>query len=259
MTDESKIPRLRAYASLSDEVGSMTRSPEANSLVAAFEDMIRLLRDMRVGYAVIGAFAVSAYVTERRSTRDIDVVVEKGNGERLRKHAPDYGFRETSAHGGPGGGILRFRHDGGAMLDVILNPTGFAELDKVNMFDWPELGKVAVASAEDVAWSKLCTQDEYGNRFPEKRAVDRGDLIAILRNNPHLANVLWKRFEEAKGLTFSKNTKSPLAAICREASIPPPGGSPILDNWILVSLAIVVGMGVILLVIALSIWLLNLT
>ena len=62
----------------------------------AFGDLVKLLRQADAKFALFGALAVAVYVPERRSTRDIDVVVDESYKEKLLQIAGEYGFTPPS-------------------------------------------------------------------------------------------------------------------------------------------------------------------
>ena len=65
--------------------------------------------------------------------------------------------------------------------------------------DWVDLERIQLPFAEDVsiAHAKLRTQQSRWPRSPDKRLVDRADLIRLLRDNPGLYECLRERAEPA--------------------------------------------------------------
>lgn len=215
---------ISSYVSQSEQVNG---TPGA--LTAAFRDLAALFASSGIDYAVFGAFAVAAYVPERRSTLDIDVVTREENLEEFRKLAPEYGFQEVPRED-EGVRIVRFRHRNGTMLDLILDSIGaFADLRQARMVTIQGLGEVRVASALDAAYSKMRTQRRDWPRSAAKRAVDRSDLIMLLQSQPDLVAQLEERIE-IKQPYLPPNEQNRyfemervLAEVTREAGLSPRG------------------------------------
>lgn len=189
-----------------------------DALAAALHDLVALLREVKSPYALIGAFAVAGYVAERRSTTDIDVVAAPDQWERIRAASGAHHFEELPK--GDDALIRSFMHRGGVRVDLILDDHGaFADLEKTNVVQVPGIGTVRVASAVDVAWSKLRTQSRNWTRDPQKRASDYSDLIGMLRRRPALAAELALRLVRGAD---PYDMRANLRRACADAGVPPP-------------------------------------
>jgi hypothetical protein len=250
--------RFRSYLRLSAEVNGGAAGASVNSLENGFRDMVAMFRAIGAPYALFGAFAVAAYVPERRSTLDIDVVAARTVSKAILDNAPAFGFREDR-QGQQDLPVLRFRHRDGALLDVILSPEGFADLQAVETVELPGIGPVPVASAVDLAFSKLRTQMKQWARAPEKRLTDRADLLALLKSNPDLPNDLLARLlkQPHAGRPAGQRQDDMLATfrqVCREGGFEAPRGAGTGSSLTVVAvvvailvglLAILAGLGVV--------------
>jgi hypothetical protein len=240
--------RFRSYLRLSAEVNGGAGQASPNALENAFRDMVAMFRAIGTPYALFGAFAVAAYVPERRSTLDIDVVAAPAVSQAILDNAPAFGFRE-SRQGQQDLPILRFTHRDGALLDVILSPEGFADLQAAETVEFPGIGPVLVASAVDLAFSKLRTQMKEWGRAPEKRLTDRADLLALLKNNPGLPGDLLARLRKQtqaarRGGGHEEDILATFREACREGGIevPPGTGKGLSRTAMTVLLAAMVGL-----------------
>jgi hypothetical protein len=215
--------RVRSYLSLSEQVNGFGSGGRAG-MAEALRDAVRMFQALKVEYALFGAFAVAAYVTEKRSTLDIDIVTTREAADLIRKAAPDFAF----APSGPAdqSAILRFRHSGGADVDFICDPLGFADLTKTVIVSIAHVGEVPVAAIIDVAYSKLRTQLERFQRGLAKKASDRADLINLIINNPGIVAVLREKAASSiegrsGGSVPGEKMTDLLEGICRDAGVEP--------------------------------------
>jgi len=93
MLKDSDSDRLLFYLDLADGAQDLYGQAAAY-LKDAFRDMVRMFNELGVHFVLFGAHAVALYVSERRTTQDIDVVTGEENMDRVRKHASRYGFSE---------------------------------------------------------------------------------------------------------------------------------------------------------------------
>lgn len=211
--------RLRAYLGLSEQVNGLGNGGRAG-MADALRDAVRMFRGLHLEYALFGAFAVAAYVPERRSTLDIDFVTRADAGAALAQAAPDFGFEVDPNH--REAPILRFRHRSGTILDILCDPLGFADLDKIRQIDLPGVGIISLADPLDVAYSKLRTQAATAQRDPQKRLIDRSDLVAMLREHPGLERELRARIPSVRATGLKRSERGEtlaqiLQAVCRDA------------------------------------------
>lgn len=221
MVDPSQS--LADYLTLSDEIRGLEDGPP-NAVRQAFRDLLRMLNDLEITYAMFGAFAMAAYVTERRSTLDIDVVARTEHLLLLRQRAAEYGFDELPKD--PEAVIRSFMHRNGVRIDLIFDDrAAFVDLDHTLTIDVPRVGRVVVADIVDVAFSKLRTQRSDWKRNPRKRAQDYADLVAMIGENPDLAESLARRLfppGTPPPDQVSRKLQAVLRQACIQAEVPPP-------------------------------------
>ncbi len=196
MSDKSNSDRFADYVRLGEEMRDIY-SENAGDFSEAIRDMIRMFQTLEIPYAVIGALAVAAYVDERRSTRDIDVVAPPEWKSKLISHAKEFGFVDfSSPEDSP---IQRVVHRNGVPLDIIFDTLGFADLRNTEIIELENIGQLRIAAILDIAYCKLLTQDPKFRRAEEKRLVDRADLVALLRKDKNLPTALLQRIGGAFG------------------------------------------------------------
>lgn len=186
----------------------------------ALKDAVAMLSALQMDFVLFGALAVAAHVPERRTTRDVDIVTSDEGAARIPQVASEYGFSKLSGPDG-GRGAMSFRHREGAVLDMICSSTGFADIQKASMVDFPGVGKIPVAVPEDLIWAKLRTQSVHWERDPQKRLTDRSDIIALLRSNPRAFSEVQRRFTGDRLLLNHQMSEMAraLEEIGREASV----------------------------------------
>ncbi len=207
--------RAKSYLDYNGEINAV-EGKGIHSFEDAFRDTIRMFNDLGIKFALFGAHAVAAYVSDHRATHDVDVVTSRENISTILRHASHYGFdRITEDDKAP---IQSFQHRSGIPLDIIFDARGFADLEQVRMLPFGNMGLVPVASPVDIAFSKLRTQSTDWQRKPEKRASDLADLIQLIRENPQLADQLMDRLGPIKPTEFAEtgNEKTRLRAILRD-------------------------------------------
>lgn len=189
-------------------------------------DAVRMLRELRVPFALIGAHAVAMNVKEHRSTDDIDVVAPSEHMPLVRQRSVEFGFIEQPKDAEAM--VRTFRHRSGGRLDIIFDDSGgFANLDAVQMVDLSGVGEIPVAAPLDIAYAKLRTQRRDWVRQEEKRVVDFADLVSMLRENPELARDLDERISlpartDAKESPHLIDMVIKLREACIQAGIAPP-------------------------------------
>jgi len=225
MGDDADARRMAEYLALSEEMRGGLGTNGSGALGNALRDTVALFRSAEVPYALFGALAVVQYVEEERSTMDVDVVSGPQWMERIRGLAVRHNFAELPADAEAR--IVRFRHRDGAQVDVIFDEKGFADLADARTVQVPGIGPVRVASAMDVAFSKLRTQEASWRRLPEKRAMDYADLINLLRHNEGLGGQLAARLRSRRGAGAEtpRELLGILQKACREAGLPPPAAT----------------------------------
>ncbi len=182
--------RLSTYLDLGESVMNLHRD-DPYRLKDAMRDAVSLLRAINAPFALFGAHAVAVYLTEHRSTEDIDFVVDASAADAFLARAAEFGFQDESEETDLP--IRRIRHHHGARLDIIFDTTGFADLNNTTTTTIPDIGEVPVAAIEDIAYSKLRTQRSDWPRDPQKRRADYNDLVALLNENPQLATSIEQR------------------------------------------------------------------
>ena len=220
--------------------------------------MVRMFNDLDIKFALFGAHAVAAYISDHRATHDVDVVTSRENISMILHHASHYGFDlVTEDDKAP---IQSFQHRSGIPLDIIFDARGFADLEQIRMIQFGNIGLVPVASPVDIAFSKLRTQSANWQRKPEKRASDLADLIQLIRENPQLADQLADRIKptEPPKITKADNEKTQLRAIlgdvCSKAKVPAPENAIRTPVFLIILVAVVV---LIAFFFALLVWLLT--
>lgn len=221
------------FLALSDDVGGLGGASQGG-IAIAFSDLLRMLADLGVEYAVFGAFAVAAYVSERRSTLDIDVVASPQFEARIREAAARYDLHEQSREDAVD--IRTFVHRSGVRVDIIFDARGAsADLRAARQVELAGLGVVPVADIFDVAWAKLRTQNRAWPRDPAKRATDYADLVALLRSDSTLAPRLYERvtgmWELPRGERWT-NAEEILQRVCNDAEVPYPEGKSSIPAWV---------------------------
>lgn len=229
MPDASR--HLADYLTLSDEIRSLDDAPP-NSVREAFRDLLRMMNELDIPYAMFGAFAVAAYVSERRSTLDIDVVARPEHLSLVRARCGEFGFEEIARD--PEAIFRSFRHRNGVRVDCIFDDrAAFVDFTHAHSVDVPAVGRVVVADIVDIALAKLRTQPANWPRDPKKRAQDYSDLVAMLEENPALAEALYERITPSSALGESRdhrNLREILRRACGEAGTPFPDAS-LLSGW----------------------------
>lgn len=222
MSGSPEDNRMESYVRLVEQVQQL-HSDDPASFIEAIRDAARMFDELRVPYAIIGALAVAAYVEERRTTEDIDVVTDAADKERVLTHAHEYGFLDhTRESESP---IHRLRHKSGVALDIIFNAHGFADLATTREVRMGAAGRVRVASRVDIAYAKLLTQDSTLGRPKVKMLVDMSDLVALLRSDPSLSQELLRRMgirASARPVPADVDRRNVLLAACANAGVPLP-------------------------------------
>ena len=210
--------RLSTYLDLGESVMNLHRD-DPYRLKDAMRDAVNLLRDVNVPFALFGAHAIAVYLTEHRSTEDINFVVDASAAETFLARATEFGFHDESEESDLP--IRRIRHKHGARLDIIFDTTGFADLNNTTTTTIPDIGDVPVAAIEDVAYSKLRTQRSDWPRDPQKRRADYNGLVALLHENPQLAPTLEQRVAPpvAKATTRQLEMIKALASAIKDAQL----------------------------------------
>ncbi len=235
-------PQMAKYLSLSNELGSMAGD---KSLRGALADLVAMMHELDVRFALFGAFAVAAYVKERRSTMDVDIVAPQAGIDLIRLRAGDFGFTVTQGQD-PESRMLVLMHRDGATIDV-LNNQGFADLDHITTVALPGLGDIPVASAEDIVRAKLRTQLPIFKRPTEKRLIDRADLTALLREHPEVLDQVHRSL-----VSISPQMRSgadpllqAIEEVCREAQLdlPNPKLAKAWKVWLVLVLFVVLAIG----------------
>ncbi len=237
--------RLRGYVRLTRNVQHLSNG-RSGDLTVALRDLVRLFEKLDVDYALFGAHAVAAYVSEHRSTEDIDVVTSHTNIIDFEAEAKHFGF--TSSSVGPDRKIRTYRHENGARIDVIFDAVGFADLRRAERLEISGVGTVSVAAAVDVAYSKLRTQRSDWGRRSDKRMRDMADVIAMLRENPFLAEEL-QHMIHASHTSISVESKQnevlkALLYACQEAQVQLAENGPVSEplRWVLLLVTILLAL-----------------
>lgn len=137
----------------------------------------RLFYNERIGYAVIGAYAVAAW-GEIRATKDIDLLIEESDVSRLEKVLESEGFRYESRKGDPEDPInyvLRVGAESGEdfeEIDILAGIRGAPGgiLERAQLVQLRNIS-VPVASPEDTIILKLLAGS----------MLDMEDIQSILR------------------------------------------------------------------------------
>lgn len=203
------------FLDLSDELSAMGSE---GSLRQALKDLVAMLEALKVPFALFGALAVGAYVEERRSTLDVDIVSPQEGIEKIRAHAGEFGFTENPGQAADAR-MVTFTHKNGAVVDV-LNSQGFADLERVTMAEFPGIGTVPVASVYDLVEAKLRTQLPTWRpaRTTEKRLIDRADITAMLRQHPEVLDEVYRKLVRSRS-DHNEAMIALIAEISREANL----------------------------------------
>ena len=150
---------------------------EVEPRVAAFyRKALRVLTDAGIPFLVGGAFAHACYTGIRRSTKDLDLFIRRGDYERIAQLMQQHGWRTEMSHPH----WLAKVHDGPEFIDLIFNSgNGLTPVDErwfQGNLQADILGvPVRIANAEDGLLSKAFIM--------ERERYDGGDIAHLLQAN----------------------------------------------------------------------------
>lgn len=184
---------LETAAALSTEqfVGFQKASPEFNML-DRLKDVVRLFEGEGIRHALIGGLAVGHHAIPR-ATKDVDVLVEEADVEKVRRLLPAY-YQEGSAD------FQRYEIRG-VRLDVVtarlrfqrsaLDDAGAAKIDGVS---------VRVVAVRDLILLKFVAAGQ--RKDPAAALQDQADIAALIREKPSLTPADFSRLADVVRLNF---------------------------------------------------------
>ncbi len=185
--------------------------------------VVRMFDDYAVPYAVTGGLAVQLYNIQTRPTMDVDIVSLRQPFERLKKDQPwgRYGFELVFDHRRH----IKLRHPA-SNVEVDINvDTRFSRLVDHYETETVDGQPVRFTAPVMLALAKLRTQRADWPRDPIKRLQDRGDLMALLRTHPDIADEL--RFDPLTNDEMRQILDDVLAQLATPSSdeLPPEEGA----------------------------------
>lgn len=152
----------------------MEESPDR---LQALEAAVRALGDAGVRHALIGGIAVGIRSGIPRATLDVDLAVSsRADVDRVVEALTSAGFRLVGRHAHS----INFRHSSGEPVQLAIDPSFDAPIDRAEAFD---LGgaRVAVVTTDDLIAMKERAAADPGRRR-SKAHRDRADA-ALLRGD----------------------------------------------------------------------------
>jgi hypothetical protein len=161
---------------LTESFYEMRREPSA---MAKPSKVIRVLNEAGVKFVVMGTHGIVGYRSQPRATQDVDVLVWKRDlrkaVEAIKKAYPKFTVRDTPM-------VTRFIHPatGRVVIDVIKPNFPLFELTFRNCVSVEDV--YFIPNLEMALASKFAAMVSP-NRDPDKKMIDAGDFINVVRHN----------------------------------------------------------------------------
>lgn len=154
-----------------------------NSKFDIIEEFLKILKEKRIPYCVIGGFAINAYC-EPLITLDFDCVIDEKRIGELKEVLKTKGFKvKTHPY------TFEIKHPESDLRIQIQRDKRFQEFIKKAKIKKVLGYKIKVASKEDLLISKIwCMKDKTRNKL--KREKDNLDIKRLVEKFPELKKIL---------------------------------------------------------------------